>query len=323
MRRMRRRSRRDFLALSGTGLAAAVLAALGHSHGGGASPIVPLPRDWSGGGLTALDPYPFAPASEPRAVTAPPTVPPTATPQPTPTTTPEPTPTEPPHVRSEIHFMEGTRYAARVTIAQSAAAGPVVLVLGGVHGNEPAGWTAAEAMAEWETAAGTLIVAPRVNHLAAASNVRTTDAMGDLNRLYPGNADGPPMARMAGEITELTRESGATYVFDLHESWTFYPTALGQTIAAGGTGAGIPLVVDAVEAANERLSARERFSFHDRRGQTSAWNGNVNSSISLGVFVPECTPVLIETAIEHQALARRTEMQELVVRRALERLGMM
>jgi predicted deacylase len=37
------------------------------------------------------------------------------------------------------------------------------MVLGGVHGNEPGGWFAAETVADWVPASGELLVLPRAN----------------------------------------------------------------------------------------------------------------------------------------------------------------
>ena len=68
-----------------------------------------------------------------------------------------------------------------------------------------------------------------------------TDDLGDLNRLYPGDPNGLPMARMAYEITETLREFHTTHALDLHESWAFYrdrtetqtgTAFLGQTVSS-------------------------------------------------------------------------------------------
>ena len=63
---------------------------------------------------------------------------------------------------------------------------------------------------------------PRANQLATESFVRTTDDLGDLNRLYPGDPQGLPMARMAFAIVETMRKLRVTTLMDMHESWAFY-----------------------------------------------------------------------------------------------------
>ncbi|MDA0815307.1 MAG: succinylglutamate desuccinylase/aspartoacylase family protein [Chloroflexi bacterium] len=93
--------------------------------------------------------------------------------------------------------MAGTEWEAEGVIFHSGIAGSRVMVLGGVHGNEPGGWIAAEEVANWEVQRGALIVLPRLNWRSAAAFERTLGGFGDLNRLYPGHAEGLPMARMA------------------------------------------------------------------------------------------------------------------------------
>ena len=127
-------------------------------------------------------------------------------------------------------------------ISYSGARGPAVMALGGVHGNEPGGWLAGDEVATWMPAAGSLLVIPRANVQAIAGFVRTTDEIGDLNRLYPGDlASGFLMERMAGTIVALAKEFGVTVLLDMHESWAFYREypvgggtgALGQTVTVG------------------------------------------------------------------------------------------
>ncbi|MEX2447100.1 MAG: succinylglutamate desuccinylase/aspartoacylase family protein, partial [Dehalococcoidia bacterium] len=209
-------------------------------------------------------------------------------------------------------------------------AGPTVVVLGGVHGNEPGGWLAAEAIAEWPVTSGTLVVVPRANRQAVEMLARTSAALGDLNRLYPGDPDGLPMSAMAYEITSLVRGHQPHFVFDLHESWGFYAersadagtAAVGQTVAVGGVGADMPLMEAVVREVNAHLAPREQLTLADRRGESTAWASAGNSSISLGQFVEGCSPVLVEMAQQDQPAARRAEMHVLLVRTALEHLGM-
>ena len=138
--------------------------------------------------------------------------------------------------------MAGTEWETPLVVTDSGVEGPTLLVLGGVHGNEPGGWLAADGIAEWEPARGSLLVAPRANVVAIGLFQRTTDALGDLNRLYPGAYDHElPMARMAAHIVDIARRYEVGVLLDLHESWAFYAergesrgtALLGQTITSG------------------------------------------------------------------------------------------
>src|SRR3990172_5694147 len=137
---------------------------------------------------------------------------------------PAPTPTpEPPFVvaagEEERLLMAGTPYETPIWIHGSGLRGKVLMVLGGVHGNEPGGWLAAQRLQEsLRPAAGAVLVLPRANRLAINDFVRTTEGRGDLNRLYPGDAAGLPMAQMARQIFETLREFRVGVLVDLHES---------------------------------------------------------------------------------------------------------
>src|SRR5207249_11418978 len=95
-------------------------------------------------------------------------------------------------------LMSGTPYETPLYIRGSGNPGKVALVLGGVHGNEPAGWLAADRVVDrLQPANGALLVVPHANKIADNIFERTTPQIGDLNRSYPGFADGLPMERMA------------------------------------------------------------------------------------------------------------------------------
>lgn len=213
-----------------------------------------------------------------------PTLPaPEATPTPAP---PPPTPTPepaPPAGRFERTLMPDTPYATPLYIIQSGVAGPVVLVLGGVHGDEQAGWTSAAEVVKWEPVKGILMVIPNANKVADSLGVRTTAFLGDLNRLYPGDPDGAlPMARMAAVINALVGEFKVNILLDMHESWGLFAerpcssTAfLGQTVGVSSTLPGAQAFGQAVvDRAN--LSAQAQREILYFRGSAGGGPGGPN-----------------------------------------------
>ena len=305
-------TRRDALWLAG-GLGAALAAGCGSDSDGAASP-------------TAV-----REATEVRSADGP-----AGTPEPSPTPTPAPAPKG----WEERTLLPGTPWETPLHIVSSGAAGPVLLVLGGVHGNEPGGWGAAEGVARWEPTRGRLLTIPRANVQAMALFARTTEQLGDLNRLYPGKSDSDlPMERMAAEIVAVAKEFRVEIVLDLHESWAFYAertqsgTAfLGQTVTWGvgpaTPGFGQKLVARAnasITVERDRLIERDGSRF--RRSDGSSVNGDTpgqrgRSSLSLGGHVPGCTPILVEMGQQDQPLERRVELHQLVVRAAMDELEM-
>jgi hypothetical protein len=261
------------------------------------------------------------------------------TPSPTPTATPSPSPTPqafPPGIETRL-LLPDSPWESELSIRHSGVTGPVVLVLGGVHGNEPGGWMAAEELSALQPVAGSLLVLPRANQLAIVDFVRTYDDLGDLNRLYPGNLLSQlPMERMAGEIVRLASEFSVDTVLDLHESWAFYNTRtqdgtafLGQTITAG-VGPRNPTFSQELTARANAIIGIERDLMVVRDGASfrrpdpatpTTGTGRGRSSLSLGGHLPGLTPLLVEMGQEDQSIERRTQLHLIVAREALSMLG--
>lgn len=308
---MRNVSRRGFLVAMG-GLAAAC---------GGTAVVPATPR--SAAPMVARDGELAADASPGAPATA--------------AATPTPRPVPPAGVEEHV-LLAGTPYETKLVIRYSGVAGPAAMVLGGVHGNEPGGWGAAEVVSGWTPASGSLLVLPRANVVATRDFVRTTDALGDLNRLYPGDpASAFPMEQMAAAIVQTARDFGVELLLDLHESWQFYvdapgtgTAALGQTVTAGVGPRQADLAAAIAAKVNPQLGQREQLILRDgnafRRpdgagGTTTTGRGR--SSLSMGGHVPGLTPVLVEMGQQGQAVERRVELHLLVARAALESVGIL
>ena len=198
--RARKVDRRHFLALAGGGVTlAALMATRGHGDG----------------------------TRSPRASAA--TV---DTLTPTPSPTPAPEPLFPAGVES-FSLMRNTEWETPGIAIHTGLPGSRVMVFGGVHGNEPGGWLAAEEIATWRPLKGSLIVLPKLNRLSAQALVRTGDGFGDLNRAYPGNPNSPqPMLRMAAEVVQVAKYYRPKWLFDLHDGQRERPHHSARTIHA-------------------------------------------------------------------------------------------
>lgn len=111
----------------------------------------------------------------------------------------------------------------------SGVEGPTALVVGGVHGDEEAGYLAAEQMLDWEPDAGRLIVLPRANPVAIAHSSRTTD-YGNLNRNFLDEQG--PVTPLAEAIWGVVEQTDPDAVLSLHESRGIYDSssAVGQAV---------------------------------------------------------------------------------------------
>jgi hypothetical protein len=271
-------------------------------------------------------------------------VPPTATP-------------EPPFIvaegEQELTLMTGSPQQTQLYVFGTGRLGPIVMALGGVHGNEPGGWLAAERIVDRiRPQTGALLVIPRANRQATNLFARTTDELGDLNRAYPGRRGGLPMEQMALEIIETLRAYHVNLVIDMHESWSFYRdrtdtntgTAwLGQTMSSSSE-PGIGIARHLVDAQNARMQrSLEEFTLRDwpprnanfatavpgsfsgptpepgTSGQGAVFGGS-RSSLGLPTHVPGLSAILVEMG-QQQTLERRTQMHVEIVQEALTHLG--
>ncbi|MER9083044.1 succinylglutamate desuccinylase/aspartoacylase family protein [Mesorhizobium sp. M0895] len=102
--------------------------------------------------------------------------------------------------------------------------GPRLLITGGNHGNELEGPIVARRLVEWLPEAqtcGRVIIVPEINPLAVQAWTRNTPIDGkNLNRAFPGRADGTVTERIADAVSRVLLPMADT-VFDFH---SFGPT---------------------------------------------------------------------------------------------------
>ena len=160
-----------------------------------------------------------------------------------------------------IELVPGTAYMTKAYIYESVNVGPTVMIVGGIHGNEPAGSLAASKFMNTPIRKGRLIVIPRANNLALDANIRTLPEIEDLNRAYPGKIDGTPAQRITYEIVALMKQYQVAMVLDLHEGYAFNavdPKSVGETILPGTDDTSVLLAMDAVESINQKITEEKK-----------------------------------------------------------------
>lgn len=193
---------------------------------------------------------------------------------------------------------------------ESEILGPTLLVVAGIHGDEPSGVRAARSLADRGPALrGRLLVLPEANPEALAAESRAAPGAGDLNRAFPGRRLGDAAERRAFSLFRLVRTARPDLVLDLHESdgtWT--------------EGPGPFLVVPAQERAAELALAMldrpgmEEFSYTGSPpgGSLAAETVRLLGIPALIVEIPDSVPP-----------ARRPELHRAAVEAAMAVLGMM
>ena len=231
--------------------------------------------------------------------------------------------------------MEGTAFQTPIFHFRSDQPGPTAMILGGTHGNEPAGFEAAYHLIKQFAAAslktGELFIVPEANRLADSLQSRriavpdgTDKERGNLNRCYPGDPEGLPMEQEAYQITTFIKERGVDLFIDLHESPRFHLESKDEKGAYRGLGQSIIYTPDdqanwlamiAVDEVNKSLpSGLTQFSLVEQPIEKSAaW--------SAGKFchIPAFT---IETC-KKLPLTERVYYQVKIVNVILREMGMM
>lgn len=116
-------------------------------------------------------------------------------------------------------LLPGTDWQTDLVIVRGYPPEPKMLVLGGVHGDEPAAYWSGNAASELRVSRGTLYVIPHFNEVARRKGTR--EGAGDINRKFPGNPAGDPEEQLCYQVTRLIREEGIKMVMTFHEALGF------------------------------------------------------------------------------------------------------
>lgn len=217
----------------------------------------------------------------------------------------------------------GTQWETPWYITDSQVAGPTVLVVGGIHGNEPAGFRAAEQVRTWPITKGKLVVIPKANRLGLAANLRWLPAFRndakqkDLNRNFQKNKAAEPLTPIAIAIWEFIAAQKPEWVFDLHEGFDFHclnPKSVGSSVIAFPDQSDFAKSV--LNAVNKEVKTDRQFDLLDKSGPV---NGSLARAcrIMLGA-----NSFIFETTFKNQAISTRARQHRTMVSTALQKIGM-
>lgn len=213
---------------------------------------------------------------------------------------------------------EGTRYATPYYDHDTGRPGPTVVVVGGMHGDEQAGFMAARRLASLRPARGRLIVIPEANRLGIQAGTRNGAHPGDLNRDFPRSKSDDADSVLAKSIWNLMQSARPDYLFDLHEGYDFHrvnSSSVGQSIIYYPTG-------DAASLA-EAMQAAVNRGISDPDHRFSLLKYPVKGSLARAAGIVFGTRAMILETSRKQPLERRIEQHVTMVRAALERLEML
>jgi len=194
---------------------------------------------------------------------------------------------------------------------------PKVVLVGGVHGNEPAGSEALKYVLDfWYIKRGTLVVFPEVNEFGLIMGTRYNFSLDpDINRNY---YDGGRCAKSKSIMNEI---ENADLVVDLHEGWGFHKInkdSIGSTISPSESPFAKYLAQKCVTTLNRTLPEQHKFESLLDRG--------CEIKTSLACYCEKATIpyLLVETTGQNdvQPLELRKSQHLVVLRTILETMGM-
>ncbi len=165
--------------------------------------------------------------------------------------------------RDSFTLMSGTEKSTDVYVTTASESGPTALIVGGMHGNEEAGYVATENIKQWTIERGTLVTIPKANAEAVAEDGRTVDDGVDLNRQFPSGEE--PTTDLAREIWGVVEEYQPDVVIDLHESVGIYDGdmigGVGQVVFTSWDEAASNDAKKATDYLNENYVSRDGYEF--------------------------------------------------------------
>lgn len=203
----------------------------------------------------------------------------------------------------------GARWETSGCVVDSGVEGPTALILGGVHGNEPAGAVAAERICRFAPVRGRLVVVPRVNPLGLERNIRYLPEFGDMNRAYPPSGENTPAEKMGEAIISLMERYKISLFIDLHEARTFHrldKTSLGQTLLFADNSVSATLAMDTVDRVNLGIAEPvKKFALvgHPIPG-SSAWYAGKTFGIAAFTVETSSKQPLEERAEQHLMIVK-------------------
>jgi predicted deacylase len=217
----------------------------------------------------------------------------------------------------------GTRYATPYYVRDSGRPGPVVMITGGVHGDEPAGAAAAEEIRHWTISRGRIIIVPRLNILGLEARRRTMrgveSSLADLNRNFAhvGRKE-PPRGVLATEVWNFVQRQKPQWLVDLHEAHSLHGTGddtVGNLLLCCRSAELTKAQPALLEAVNGTIAdARRKFAV-GRAPKDSTLARAAGEHLGINSFI-------IETTAVDQPLDIRVEHHRRIVRALLKYLDM-
>jgi hypothetical protein len=237
-----------------------------------------------------------------------------------------------------VTYLENSDHELTIYFINGKEQGKTMLIMGGIQGDEPGGYLAADLYADLHLEKGNLIVVPRTNFFSIRRNNR--GVYGDMNRKFgiapPGEDDDSRIIGILHSLMEksdvlLNLHEGSGFYYPVHISETRNPLKFGQCIIADDTvftrpdGKTVDLEgpsLRVIEEINRNIRDSEhifRFNNHNTLSETSLHKEQRKSAtfhaltvVGIPAFGIETSKDIpsIETKVRYETLAINAFMKE-------------
>ncbi len=211
---------------------------------------------------------------------------------------------------------KGTTHETKYYVYDSGEKGPTVVVVGGVHGDEPAGAKAALQAKDYSVKKGKLVVIPEANKPALKKGTRTS-SLGDLNRDFPRTSSESADTYLAKGIWEVMTKYKPNWLIDMHEGYSYHKVnseSVGQSVIYYPN-SGAASVAKAMAAAASKTVTVSSHTF-------SVLKYPVAGSLARAVSIRFGTNGMIVETCDKQTLSLRVSQHLAALNAMLSALGM-
>ncbi|MBN2269402.1 MAG: succinylglutamate desuccinylase/aspartoacylase family protein, partial [Sedimentisphaerales bacterium] len=217
---------------------------------------------------------------------------------------------------------EGSVWETRCYIVDSNKPGPVIMIVGGIHGDEPAGSRAAEQIRHWEITKGKLIVLPRANVPALSRKTRLMpdlpEVYGNLNRNFPQASGESGKCDLSKALWSVVCIERPDWLLDLHEGYDFTQInskSVGSSLIAAESSEIAAQARRMLDAVNETIE--------DPNKKLVLKGSPATGSLARSAFeILAVKAMILETTYKEQPISLRTRQHRIMVHRLLRDLAM-
>ncbi len=218
---------------------------------------------------------------------------------------------------------QGSPWQTPYYVSSGSERGPTVMIVGGIHGDEPAGARAADQIRHWPLERGRLIVVPRANVGGLAAFTRLmphkSETISNLNRNFP-RTGGPGEAAsiLSQSLWHLAEVERPDWLFDLHEGVGFRASgddSVGSSVICFEDPEVDRMVALVLAAVNEGIEDSGRHFVRLRKPADGSLVRAAHERL-------DSHALILETTKKDQRLATRIRQHRIMVHAVLRELDM-